>query len=117
VRVVQLVIATFAGYVGVYGLIKIAMGNPKPVKPVKGKKHEDTDARVTAAGDGHNGGHAAVGHSCGIGGRAESSNGGRDRRTIALFWPTRVCPGQYTQRTGTDALAIAPRCSTVVPML
>jgi hypothetical protein len=29
------VIATFASYVGVYGLIKIAMGNPKPVKAVK----------------------------------------------------------------------------------
>jgi len=39
-----LVIATFAGYVGVYGLIKIAMGNPKPVKPVKGKGHTRTDA-------------------------------------------------------------------------
>ena len=31
----QVVIATFASYVAVFGLIKIARGNPEPVKAVK----------------------------------------------------------------------------------
>lgn len=55
-------IATFASYVGVYGLIKIAMGNPKPVKAVKpvgrktdangeeqGREREESDAESDRA--------------------------------------------------------------------
>jgi hypothetical protein len=59
-----------------------------------------------------------VEHSCGIGGRAESSNGGRDRRTLALFRFRRRAVSRTTiQRSGTEALAIAPACSTAAPML
>lgn len=43
-------IATFAGYVATYGLIKIAMGNPKPqkVKKEKGQTTQKQQATNTA---------------------------------------------------------------------
>lgn len=66
-RGLQLVIATFAGYVATYGLIKIAMGNPKPQKVKKEKgmtRHDNTQQASAGTGDRHHtAGRAALGQT------------------------------------------------------